>query len=75
MRTPPLVHRGISIIRCGGSKRAKLCAGHAKDKMVDLHSKRYGHEGCTTGPSCGVEGSKIADFGTQHAMEGIARKK
>ncbi|CAM9817006.1 unnamed protein product, partial [Ectocarpus fasciculatus] len=36
-----------------GSKKTRFCKTHAKHGMVDVVSKRCGHQGCTTIPSFG----------------------
>ena len=53
-----------------GTKKAELCAQHAKPGMVDVVSKRCGHPGCTKQPSYGLKGSK-AELCGQHANPGM----
>lgn len=56
----------------GGTKRAELCAQHAKEGMVDVINKRCGHRGCNKPPSHRVEGTKKAElYAWQHAREGM----
>lgn len=39
--------------------------------MLDVVRKRCSHGGCAKTPSFGVDGSKRADFCSQHAKEGV----
>lgn len=49
-----------------GTKKAERCSRHARDRMVDVASKRCGHPGCNIRPSYGVQGTKKREFCAQH---------
>ena len=59
-----------------GGRKQEYCSRHAKSGMVDVRSKRCGHQRCTNHLSLGVDdGSKKADYSSQHARAGMVSVK
>ena len=60
-------------LTCGedGTYKTGFCASHAKDVMLDIVSKMYGHPDCKTKASFMVIGSKPR-LCSKHALDGMS---
>jgi len=53
-----------------GSK-ARFCAEHKKDGMVNVRSKQCEHDGCTIHPNFNIKGSKCGRFCAEHKQNNM----